>query len=116
MARNIASSAGFNCSVPVPSQPAPARSATLIQPNTDLDGSPRRIEKEIWLDRLKVQKQKQKQKQTKKKRGEWGHTSPPPPNNLEWWPEYIEDSLKGLREAIGNRRAIQTRNQRGTLG
>ncbi len=44
--------------LPVPALPAPSRSATLIQPSMDLDGSPRRIEKEIWRDRLEVQKMK----------------------------------------------------------
>jgi integrase len=45
-------------SLPVAALPAPSRSRTLIQPSMDLDGSPRRIAKEIWRDRLETQKRK----------------------------------------------------------
>jgi hypothetical protein len=45
-------------SLPAPALPAPSGSATLIEPNMDLDGSPRRIERAVWRDRLEVQKLK----------------------------------------------------------
>ena len=38
--------------------PVPSASVTLIEPNLDMDGSPRRIEKEVWRDRLEIQKLK----------------------------------------------------------
>lgn len=109
-----------------PSQLPPV-DLSSIKPFLDWqDGSPGRIKKEIWGDRLKVQKRTRTEpsggkvgnttKKTKEKRGVWAHTSPPPPADVRWWQPFIEDSLKGLAKAIGaTDGVIRGRNQRGTL-